>query len=284
MKSVDIQPFSQKLKALAATRGPFCLGIDPTEELLQSWGLSQNITGLKKMCEIVIEAAGNRLALVKPQAAYFEQYGPEGFAALRDLVQAFHQQETLVLFDGKRGDIGSTSLAYAKAYLGSNSPYQFDAMTVTAYLGFDAIKPILEYATQVGAGVFVVTRSSNVEGQEIQNAMIDKCCLADYIAEKISAFNLEYSQEAIGPVGAVMGATLKNVQETVRKLDNAFLLAPGIGYQGATMNDLIENYQGAMGRIIPSSSRAVLSHGPDIHSLSNEIERSCQESLVLNGT
>jgi orotidine-5'-phosphate decarboxylase len=275
--------FSQKFLELAKTRSPFCLGIDPTEELFKSWGLNFDIAGLKKMCEIIIAAAKDNLALVKPQSAYFERFGPKGMEVLQNLVKEFHKKETLVLLDAKKADIGATTLSYAKAYLGKESPYNFDAITVTSYMGFEALMPLLEYAKEQNCGVFIVVRSSNIEGSMIQKASItDKTSIADYLSQKINDFNHQISNQSIGPIGAVMGATLafEDIKTTISKLNNCLILTPGIGHQGASFEDLKTNYQAILKNLIPTSSRAVLSKGPDIVSLRQEIIKNCQESLT----
>ena len=276
--------FSQKFLELAKTRSPFCLGIDPTEELIKGWGLNFDIAGLKKMCEIIIAAAKDNLALVKPQSAYFERFGPEGMAILQNLVKEFHKKETLVLLDAKKADIGATTLSYAKAYLGKESSYNFDAITATAYMGFEALMPMLEYAKEQNCGVFIVVRSSNIEGSMIQKSLIaNKTSIADYLGQKINDFNHQILNQAIGPIGAVMGATLasEDIKTTISKLNNCLILTPGIGHQGASFEDLKTNYQPVIKNIIPTSSRAVLSKGPDLISLRKEIIKNCQESFKI---
>ena len=113
-----------------------------------------------------------------------------------------------MLIDAKRGDIGSTVAAYAETYFGASSPYNVDAITVSPYLGIEALKPIFDKAAQSGAGVFVVVRSSNHEGAVLQNARIhDGRTVADWLADSITEYNRGF-QDEIGPVGAVIGATL----------------------------------------------------------------------------
>src|SRR5687767_2759531 len=119
----SMNPFAQRFLELANSRSPFCLGIDPTPQLLHAWGLPHSAEGLAQMCETVVNAAEDRLAIVKPQSAFFERFGSKGIAVLERLIDAFHQRGTLVLVDAKRGDIGSTVEAYAQAYLGPSSAF-----------------------------------------------------------------------------------------------------------------------------------------------------------------
>ena len=277
--------FSQKFIELAKKRGSFCLGIDPTEELIKDWGLNFNLDGLKRMCKIIIEAADDNLAIVKPQSAYFERFGPEGMAVLQGLVKEFHQKGSLVLLDAKKADIGPTTLSYAKAYLGPESPYNFDAITATAYMGFEALLPMLEYAKEQNCAVFIVVQSSNIEGSLIQQALIAKhpkteVSIASYLSQKINDFNQQHNQ-IMGPIGAVMGATLEfeQIKTTIPNLNNCLILTPGIGYQGASFEDLRKNYQPVLKNLIPSSSRAILAKGPNIMALKQEIIKNCQESI-----
>jgi orotidine-5'-phosphate decarboxylase len=270
--------FAQRFLELAGSRSPFCLGIDPTLQLLKAWNLPHSAEGLAQMCETVATAAEDLLAIVKPQIAFFERFGSRGIRVLEKLVVSFHERGTLVLVDAKRGDIGSTVEAYAQAYLGPASALRADAMTAHAYLGFGSLKPLLNHAVDAGAGVFVVVRSSNVEGEALQTAMLadDGRTVADSLADMITEFNRTTSGTEIGPIGAVMGATIDNLLPTLDRLPQSLILAPGIGHQGATFADLRSRFARHVARAIPSSSRAVLDRGPDVAALRAEIVRQCQ--------
>lgn len=277
--------FAQRFLELANSRSPFCLGIDPTPQLLKAWRLPHSAVGLAQMCEIVAEAAEDHLAIVKPQIAFFERFGSKGIQVLEKLIDAFHERGTLVLVDGKRGDIGSTVEAYARAYLGPDSAFHADAMTAHAYLGFGSLKPLLTHAVGAGAGVFVVVRSSNVEGIPLQTAVLnnDGRTVADSLAEMITEFNSQTSASEIGPVGAVVGATIENdLLSTLERLPQSLILAPGIGHQGATYEDLQRRFERHAARAIPSSSRAVLDRGPDVEQLRSEIIKQCEEARLFH--
>ena len=273
--------FAQRFLELAGSRSPFCLGIDPTPQLLKAWELPDNAEGLARMCETIASAAQDRLAIVKPQIAFFERFGSKGIHVLEKLIESFHERGTLVLVDGKRGDIGSTVEAYAQAYLGPASAFRADAITAHAYLGFGALEPLLDRAVEVGAGVFVVVRSSNVEGIALQNAVLrnDGRTVADSLSDMITEFNEQTSGSEIGPIGAVVGATIENdLLSTLERLPRSLILAPGIGHQGATFDDLRKRFQTHAARAIPSSSRAVLDRGPDIKQLHAEIVKQCESA------
>jgi orotidine-5'-phosphate decarboxylase len=270
--------FPQRFLELAGSRSPFCLGIDPTPQLLKAWELPDNAEGLARMCETIVSAAQDQLAIVKPQIAFFERFGSKGIQVLERLIESFHERGTLVLVDGKRGDIGSTVEAYAQAYLGSASAFRADAITAHAYLGFGSLKPLLDRAVDVGAGVFVVVRSSNVEGIALQNAVLtnDGRTVADSLCDMITQFNEQRSGSEIGPIGAVIGATIEtDLLSTLERLPKSLILAPGIGHQGATFDDLRKRFQSHASRAIPSSSRAVLDRGPDVEQLHSEIIKQC---------
>ena len=277
-----MKSFAQRFLELARSRSPFCLGIDPTPQLLKAWNLPHSADGLAQMCETVVSAAEDRLAIVKPQIAFFERFGSKGIAVLERLIGAFQERGTLVLVDGKRGDIGSTVEAYAEAYLGSTSAFHADAITAHAYLGFGALKPLLTHAADSGAGVFVVVRSSNVEGTPLQTAVVhnDGRTVADSLADLITEFNRQTSGSEIGPVGAVVGATIENLMPTLDRLPQSLLLAPGIGHQGATFEDLRRRFERHAARAIPSSSRAVLDRGPDVEQLRAEIITQCDAARL----
>ena len=274
-----MKSFAQRFLELANSRSPFCLGIDPTPQLLKAWNLPHSADGLARMCETVVGAAEDQLAIVKPQIAFFERFGSKGIEVLEQLIGSFQERGTLVLVDGKRGDIGSTVEAYAQAYLGPTSAFRADAITAHAYLGFGSLKPLLTHAVDSGAGVFVVVRSSNAEGISLQTAVLrnDVRTVADSLADMITEFNQQISETEIGPVGAVVGATIENdLLPTLDRLPQSLILAPGIGHQGATFEDLRRRFARHAARAIPSSSRAVLDRGPDVERLRAEIMTQCQ--------
>lgn len=279
-----MKSFAQRFLELARSRSPFCLGIDPTPQLLKAWNLPHSADGLAQMCETVVSAAEDRLAIVKPQIAFFERFGSKGIEVLERLIAAFQERGTLVLVDGKRGDIGSTVEAYAQAYLGSTSAFHADAITAHAYLGFGALKPLLTHAVDSGAGVFVVVRSSNVEGTPLQTAILqnDGRTVANSLADLITEFNQQTSGDEIGPVGAVVGATIENLMPTLDRLPQSLILAPGIGHQGATFEDLRRRFEHHAARAIPSSSRAVLDRGPDVEQLRAEIIKQCEAAALAH--
>ncbi len=269
-------------RTLARARSPFCLGLDPSAELVADWGLAGGAAGLERFCRRVLEAADGRVSVVKPQSAFFERLGPPGYAVLAKVIGEVRAQGSLCLLDAKRGDIGSTMEAYAEATLGGG--LAADAVTASAYLGFAPLQPLCARAWQTGAAVFVVVRSSNSEGRPLQDACLaDGRTVADALADEITAWN-DATGQTPGPVGAVMGATLDPLAlATLERLPNALILAPGVGAQGATFADVAQRFGAAVERTLPSASRQVLRAGPDRGALRDAIERCREEAWAMAG-
>lgn len=267
-------PFQQRFVDLARSRSALCVGIDPSAESLRGWGLADSVEGLSAFCQRLVEVCAPRVAMMKPQAAFFERHGPEGMAVLRDTVAAAQRHGALVLIDAKRGDIDSTAVAYGEACLGRDSAWGGDAMTLTPYLGFAALAPIIEIASRAAAGVFIVVRSSNPEGTGLQQARLsDGRSVAEHLADEIAAANGRYGP-ALGPIGAVVGATLgAEAAALAARLPNALMLVPGVGAQGATIADVRRDFGRYYGRAIPSISRAVAGAGPSPDALRQAVER-----------
>ncbi|MFD9634363.1 orotidine-5'-phosphate decarboxylase [Streptomyces violascens] len=267
-------PFGTRLREAMDTRGPLCVGIDPHASLLADWGLNDDITGLERFTRTTVEALADRVAMLKPQSAFFERFGSRGVAVLEKAVEEARAAGTLVLMDAKRGDIGSTMAAYAATYLDPASPLFSDAVTVSPYLGFGSLRPALDLAAKSGSGVFVLALTSNPEGAEVQRSTAaDGRPLAQLMLDHMAAENADASP--MGSVGAVVGATLGDAGVN---LDiNGPLLAPGIGAQGATPADLPGVFGSAVRNVVPSVSRGVLRHGPDVSALREAAARYADE-------
>ncbi|MEU9195935.1 orotidine-5'-phosphate decarboxylase [Streptomyces hundungensis] len=267
-------PFGTRLREAMDTRGPLCVGIDPHASLLADWGLSDDIAGLERFTRTTVEALADRVAMLKPQSAFFERFGSRGIAVLEKAVEDARAAGALVLMDAKRGDIGSTMAAYAATYLDPASPLFSDAVTVSPYLGFGSLRPALDLAAASGSGVFVLALTSNPEGAEVQRSTsADGRPLAQLMLDHMRAENADASP--LGSVGAVVGATLGDAGVD---LDiNGPLLAPGIGAQGATPADLPGVFGSAVANVVPSVSRGVLRHGPDVSALREAAARYADE-------
>ncbi|MBM9509738.1 orotidine-5'-phosphate decarboxylase [Actinacidiphila acididurans] len=260
------EPFGARLRRAMDTRGPLCVGLDPHASLLTAWGLADDPAGLERFAMTVVEALADRVAVLKPQSAFFERFGSRGVAVLERAVAAAREAGALVLMDAKRGDIGSTMAAYAATYLDRDAPLFSDAVTVSPFLGFGSLRPALAAARAAGSGVFVLALTSNPEGAEVQRAVTpDGRQVAQVILDHIAEENA--GADPLGPVGAVVGATLAEAGVDLRV--GGPLLAPGVGAQGATPEDLPALFGPALANALPSVSRDVLRHGPDPAALRN---------------
>lgn len=271
-------PFGARLRRAMDERGPLCVGIDPHASLLAGWGLNDDVEGLAAFSRTVVEALADRVAVLKPQSAFFERFGSRGIAVLEETVAAARQAGALVLMDAKRGDIGSTMAAYAATYLDPASPLFSDAVTVSPYLGFGSLRPAVDLARENGCGLFALALTSNPEGREVQHAVrADGRSVAATVLGHLKAENAEAASRAeLGSYGAVVGATLGDLSSYDLAIGGP-LLAPGIGAQGATPADLPEVFGDAVRNVVPSVSRGVLRHGPDVAALREAALRCAEE-------
>ena len=199
-------PFGVRLAEATATLGPLCVGIDPHPELLRAWGLPVDPDGLRRFARTCVEAFAGHVAVVKPQSAFFEEYGSAGIQVLEETLAAFRGSGTLTLLDVKRGDIGSTMAGYGRAYLADGSPLAADAITVSPYLGFGSLAPAIALAGQTGRGVFVLALTSNPEGAEVQHARDGQVSVAGAVVAGAREANAAALSEGhLGHVGLVVG-------------------------------------------------------------------------------
>ncbi|MGB7797825.1 MAG: orotidine-5'-phosphate decarboxylase [Pseudonocardiaceae bacterium] len=263
--------FGARLVAAVTARGPLCAGIDPHPELLGHWGLSDDVRGLERFALDAVEALAPEVALIKPQSAFFERHGARGIAVLERILLAARDAGALVLLDVKRGDIGSTMAAYAAAYLSDGAPLAADAITVSPYLGIGALDPAFELAGRTGRGVFVLALTSNREGADVQAAVTPTgATVAQSVVDAVAARNA--GQRPGGNVGVVVGATAPLRALCLDAL-NGPILAPGIGAQGARLTDLPEIFGVATRRVVATTSRDLLRHGPGPASLRRAARR-----------
>ena len=262
------ESFGSRLGAAMAARGPLCVGIDPHPALLKSWGLDDDAAGLRRFSLTVLEAVAPLAAAVKPQVAFYERHGSAGMAVLEEVLATARDESVLSIADAKRGDIGSTMAAYADAWLRDGSPLAADSVTLSPYLGFESLRPALDLAAETGRGVFVLALTSNPEGASVQHVG-GKDSVARRIALAAAAENSRYAG-ALGSVGLVVGATVGNALADL-ELDlpavRGPILAPGLGAQGATPADLRATFGAAYPLVLGTSSRDILSAGPQVSAL-----------------
>ncbi|KNB49870.1 orotidine-5'-phosphate decarboxylase [Streptomyces caatingaensis] len=269
------EPFGARLRRAMDERGPLCVGIDPHAALLEAWGLTDDVAGCERFARTVVEALADRVAVLKPQSAFFERFGSRGVAVLERTVAEARAAGALVLMDAKRGDIGSTMAAYAATYLDPASPLFSDAVTVSPYLGYGSLRPALDLARESGTGVFVLALTSNPEGAEVQHAVrADGASVGATVLRHLKEENA--GAAPMGSYGAVVGATLGDLSSYDLAI-NGPLLAPGIGAQGATAADLTGVFGAAVRDVVPNVSRGVLRHGPGAAALRAAAERFADE-------
>lgn len=277
------EPFGARLRRAMDARGPLCVGVDPHAALLTAWGLPDDAAGLERFAGTVVEALAGTVAVLKPQSAFFERFGSRGVAVLERTVADARAAGALVVTDAKRGDVGSTMAAYAAAYLDPGSPLYSDAVTLTPYLGYESLRPALDLARRHGGGVFVLARTSNPEGGEVQRAAAaDGTEVAAGVLARLAAENAaEAAAGRLGSFGAVVGAT---VGRAAGDPDTGGpLLAPGLGAQGARAADLPRLFGAALPAVLPSVSRDVLRAGPDAAGLRAAAARWARELSQVIG-
>jgi orotidine-5'-phosphate decarboxylase len=269
-----MQSFGHRLRNALDARGPLCVGIDPHPALLDAWGLDDDPGGLGTFTMTVVEALADRVAVLKPQSAFFERHGSAGIAVLEQAVAGIRAAGALALLDVKRGDIGSTMQGYADAYLAPRAPVRADAITVSPFLGFGSLAPALATAEANGAGLFVLALTSNPEGREVQAAHTATGTVAGEVIAAVRAHNA--GARPMGSVGLVVGANLDGTDEDL-DVDGP-ILAPGFGAQGGTGPHLATLFSKVRDRVLPSTSRDVLAAGPAVAGLRSAAARSVDEA------
>ena len=275
-----METFGERLHRTMARRGPLCVGIDPHPALLERWGLPDDATGLDRFARTVVGALADRVAVVKPQSAFFERFGSRGIHVLESTIRQSRDAGAVVLLDVKRGDIGSTMAAYASAYLDPASPLCADAITVSPYLGVGSLQPAFDTAAAHGGGVFVLALTSNPEGAAVQHAVAaGGRTVAQLVIDEISQVNA--GARPLGSLGLVVGATVGDTGHDLSRV-NGPLLAPGLGAQGATPAELRTVFGASLPNVLPSYSREVLGAGPTVAGLRAAAERvadACRAAL-----
>lgn len=262
--------FGQRLREALDEHGQLCVGIDPHESLLNAWGLEDSAAGVREFGLRTVDAAAGVVGVVKPQVAFFERFGSQGFAALEDVMAAARAAGLLVIADAKRGDIGSTMAGYAAAWLEPGSPLEADAVTLSPYLGPESLQDTLMFALRHRKGCFVLGATSNAEAEAVQRALTDDAGADDdervaaRVAREISGQNIGLPG-ALGSIGLVVGATVdrRAFGLTDLVLAGMPILAPGFGAQGADPADLPRLFGYVAGSVLASESRSILSAGPD---------------------
>ena len=250
------QAFGERLAAQVATTGSsLCVGIDPRgpfpSELTR--GLADSRSGHARAVErysvALVEAVAPYCVAIKPQVALFELYGGYGLSALDAVCAAAREHGLLIIADAKRGDIASTATAYAEAWIGlrpGETEPLADAVTINAYMGPDTVEPFLAVADRMGAGLFVLARTSNPGAAELEEQeLTGGGQVWERVADWIAAWGAERTGDSgIASIGAVIGATAPAVVRAARdRMPTAPLLLPGVGAQGGRIEDLAPAFE-----------------------------------------
>ena len=269
-----INKLCEKIKK---TNAPIVVGLDPmlnyVPEHVKKQAFAEYGETLKGAAEAIwqynkaiVDAVYDLIPAVKPQIAMYEQFGVEGLIAYQKTVDYCHEKDLVVIGDVKRGDIGSTSAAYAVGHLGKVEVgsqkipvFNEDFATVNPYLGTDGIKPFVDICKEEKKGLFILVKTSNPSSGEFQDRMIDGKPLYEHVAEKVAAWGEELMGDAYSYVGAVVGATYPEIGKVLRKvMPKSFILVPGYGAQGGKGADLVHYFnEDGLGAIV-NSSRGII--------------------------
>ncbi|WP_420402449.1 orotidine-5'-phosphate decarboxylase [Nisaea sp.] len=255
-----------------ALGNPLCLGLDPYLDKIpplfrdgdMSPGNPLTAPAVEAFLKTVLDRAAGRVAVVKPQIAFFERMGWRGMRMLDEVSAHARKRGMLVLLDAKRGDIGSTADAYAGAYLAADAPMPCDAITLNPYLGRDTLQPFFTTAKANGRGLFILVKTSNPGSGDYQDLIVGNRSLAETVADSLKQMSGEMEGVETGwsSFGIVVGATYPGEAERIREiLPRTLFLVPGYGAQGGSaadaLNGFVKGPNGLEGGIV-NSSRGIL--------------------------
>ena len=268
---------SQLVQKIQKTKAPICVVLDPmlsyipshiVQNAFKEFGetLEGAAEAVWQFNKEIVDSTYDLIPSVKPQIAMYEQFGIEGLKIYARTVEYCKKKGLLVIGDVKRGDIGSTSSAYAVGHLGkvkvgSNvcSGFDTDFITVNPYLGTDGVKPFVDVCREEDRGLFVLVKTSNPSSGEFQDRLIDGRPLYELVAEKVVEWGADCMDGTYSNVGAVVGATYPEMSKILRKLmPHTYFLVPGYGAQGGTAADLKHCFnEDGLGAIV-NSSRGII--------------------------
>ena len=262
---------------IVKTNAPVVVGLDPMmkyipehvqKEAFEQYGetLEGAAEAIWQYNKAIIDNIYDIVPAVKPQIAMYEQFGIEGLKVFKKTVDYCHEKDMVVIGDVKRGDIGSTSEAYAVAHLGKVkvgskllTPFDEDFATVNPYLGTDGIKPFVDVCKEENKGLFILVKTSNPSSGEFQDRLIDGRPLYEHVGEKVNEWAMQCMGDDYSYVGAVVGATYPEMGKVLRKvMPKSFILVPGYGAQGGKAEDLVHFFnEDGLGAIV-NSSRGII--------------------------
>ena len=268
---------SQLIEKIKKTKAPVCVGLDPmlsyvpehvVKKSFEEYGetLEGAADAIWNFNKEIIDHTWDLIPAVKPQIAMYEQFGIPGLMTYKKTIDYCHEKGLVVIGDAKRGDIGSTSAAYATGHLGrvqvgskTYSGFSTDMLTVNPYLGTDGVKPFVDVCSSQDKGIFVLVKTSNPSSGEFQDRLIDGKPLYEWVAKKVVEWGQASMDGDYSNVGAVVGATYPEMSAVLRKLmPQTYFLVPGYGAQGGTAADLKHCFnEDGLGAIV-NSSRGII--------------------------
>lgn len=259
------------------TNAPIVVGLDPMLDYIPGFikerafeEMGETLEGAAEAVwqynKAIVDAVYELIPAVKPQIAMYEQFGVEGLKAYQKTVDYCREKDLVVIGDVKRGDIGSTSAAYATAHLGKVTVgskkypvFNEDFATVNPYLGTDGIKPFIDVCKEEKKGLFILVKTSNPSSGEFQDRLIDGRPLYEHVAQQVVQWGEAHMGSNYSYIGAVVGATYPEMGKILRKvMPKSFILVPGYGAQGGKGADLVHYFnEDGLGAII-NSSRGII--------------------------
>ena len=269
-----IEKLVERIKKLEA---PIVVGLDPTLNFVPGFLLDKAINEKGETLEAaadaifefnkkIVDAVYDLIPAVKPQIAMYEQFGIPGLMAYKQTVDYCHEKGLLVIGDAKRGDIGSTSTAYAIGHLGKVkigsteiAPIDTDFLTINPYMGSDSVVPFVEECKKYDKGLFILVKTSNPSSGEFQDQKVGKEAVYELVGKKVDEWGAELVKNGYSDVGAVVGATYPEMGEVLREImPKAYILVPGYGAQGGTAAELKPFFnKDGLGAIV-NSSRGII--------------------------
>ena len=259
------------------TQAPIVVGLDPMlsyipehikKQAFEEYGetLEGAAEAIWQFNKEIVDKTYDLIPAVKPQIAMYEQFGIEGLKAYKKTIDYCKSKDLVVIGDIKRGDIGSTSAAYAVGHLGKVQvgskcyvPFDEDFATVNPYLGSDGVKPFIEVCQEEGKGLFILVKTSNPSSGEFQDQLVNGRPLYELVGEKVAEWGEEHMGDSYSYIGAVVGAPYREMGKVLRKLmPKTFILVPGYGAQGGQGKDLVNFFnEDGLGAIV-NSSRGII--------------------------
>lgn len=275
-----IEKLVERIKKLEA---PIVVGLDPTLNFVPGFLLDKAINEKGETLEAaadaifefnkkIVDAVYDLIPAVKPQIAMYEQFGIPGLMAYKQTVDYCHEKGLLVIGDAKRGDIGSTSTAYAIGHLGKVkigsteiAPIDTDFLTINPYMGSDSVVPFVEECKKNDKGLYILVKTSNPSSGEFQDQKVGKKAVYELVGKKVDEWGAELVKNGYSDVGAVVGATYPEMGEVLREImPKAYILVPGYGAQGGTAAELKPFFnKDGLGAIVNSSRGIIAAYKQD---------------------